>query len=272
MGACPSVPAIQGGEAIPEPAIPEPASPGGWDRHVASRHLASAPDDEEGQSPGAPAGGAEEGAAEEGAAEEGAAGEATAPIIERERTTEAGSESEGAAREAAASEGAAEEGTAEAGPALKGSAHGDPPRPGLRRESATIGDERLRARLAERVRKTRREGGNLPLLVTHGYGVDDDPERLESIRAPGSGPPPELLALSDADMATIAEDIVSALVATYSDEVARARADERWDAHLGPLIRESWSDFQACVGSGPATDRHFRNALNRILAQGRDVF
>lgn len=261
--AWPGVPAARGGAASLGP-----ASPGGWDHHLVSRHLAGTPGDEEGQAPGAPAGGGEEGAAEVAAAEE-----AATPTTERERTGEEEPSSEGSAREAAASQGASAEGTAEAGPALKGPAHDGPfLRPGLRRESTTIGDERLRARLAERVRQTRREGGNLPLLVTHGYGVDDDPERLESISAPGSGPPPELLALSDADMATIAEDIVSALVATHADEVARARADERWDAHLGPLIRESWSDFQACVGSGPATDRHFRNALNRILTQGRDVF
>ena len=105
-----------------------------------------------------------------------------------------------------------------------------------------------------------------PLLISHGYGLGDTPA--------GTEPPPAdaMLGLSAAEMRQIAEDLVMAIAGNHAEQVALARADQRWDAHLGPAIREAWTDYQAFVGSAPDAGEQFRNALNSILADGRAVF
>jgi predicted Zn finger-like uncharacterized protein len=137
---------------------------------------------------------------------------------------------------------------------------------------STDGGERSNAALAKRIQLARRESGNLPLLVSHGYGLGVGGEDEKNVEPLPTSPADELLDLSDADLGKIAEDIVSALAATHPAAVARARADQKWDAHLGELIREAWADFQACVGNGQASAHHFRAALNGIVAGGRKVF
>ena len=105
--------------------------------------------------------------------------------------------------------------------------------------------------------------------MTHGFGLGD-----LSAGDDGSeqgAPADAFVALSAADLEQIAADIVTALAAAHADLVARARADQRWDAHLGPVIRDAWADFQACAGA-QASDEIFRAALNTILAGGRAVF
>jgi len=109
------------------------------------------------------------------------------------------------------------------------------------------------------------------MLISHGFGlggvVPHDQE------APASGVPSDaLLSLTDDDVRAIAEDLVLAIVAAHPDLVEKARLDQHWDAHLGAVIRDAWSDFQACVGTDTTRDHHFRTALNRILAEGRSVF
>jgi hypothetical protein len=85
-------------------------------------------------------------------------------------------------------------------------------------------------------------------------------------------PSDALLALTSEDLRAIAEDLVLALAANHAAVVSKARADQRWEAHLGAVIREAWSDYQACAGSAAESDEHFRAALNAILAEGRPVF
>jgi hypothetical protein len=125
-----------------------------------------------------------------------------------------------------------------------------------------------RESLAARIRMARRPQIERPLLISHGYGLGD------STRATGSPemPPDAMMALSPADLQRIADDLVTALTANHAAEVAAARQDQRWDAHLGRSIREAWSDYQACVGGSPEGEEHFRAALNRILAQGQAIF
>ncbi len=74
-----------------------------------------------------------------------------------------------------------------------------------------------------------------------------------------------------AELRQIAEDLVTAIAGTQAEALAAARADQRWDAHLGQVIREAWTNYQACAGAD-ASDEHFRALLNRILAEGKPVF
>ncbi len=125
-----------------------------------------------------------------------------------------------------------------------------------------------RESLAARIRMARRPAIERPLLISHGYGLGDTP--------PGTGgsemPADQLMALSPADLQRIADDMVTALAAAHAEQVAAARQDHRWDAHLGRPIREAWTDYQACVGGSPEGEEHFRGALNRILAGGEPIF
>lgn len=125
--------------------------------------------------------------------------------------------------------------------------------------------------LAARIRLANRSQGDRPLLVTHGFGLGATVPHDETSSRTG-GPSDALLALTVEDMRAIAEDLVMAIAANHADLVARARQDHRWDAHLGPIIREVWADFQACVGSAPSGGEQFRAALNNILAQGHPIF
>jgi hypothetical protein len=125
-----------------------------------------------------------------------------------------------------------------------------------------------RESMAQRIRVGRSQVER-PLLISHGYGLGDTPAGTEPAENTVAD---AMLNLSAADMRQIAEDLVMAICGNHAEKVAQARADQRWDAHLGRAIREAWSDYQACVGSAPDSDEHFRNALNSILADGRSVF
>jgi hypothetical protein len=125
--------------------------------------------------------------------------------------------------------------------------------------------------LAARIRVGQRSQGERPMLISHGFGLggavphDQEP--------PASGTASDaLLSLSDDDVRAIAEDLVLAIVAAHPERVEKARRDQRWDAHLGPFIRDAWSNFQLCVGTATSRDHYFRAALNRILSEGRSVF
>jgi predicted Zn finger-like uncharacterized protein len=122
----------------------------------------------------------------------------------------------------------------------------------------------------ERIRLEPTAAGERPLLVTHGFGLGDHAPASGEDGTPGA-PADAFVAMSAADLEQIAADIVHALVAAHPDLVAKARADQRWDAHLGPVIRDAWSDFQACAGA-QAHDEVFRAALNAILAGRGGVF
>jgi hypothetical protein len=106
--------------------------------------------------------------------------------------------------------------------------------------------------------------------VTHGFGLGDQVSPGDDGGEQGA-PADAFVALSAADLEQIASDIVTALAAAHADLVERARSDRRWDAHLGPVIRDAWADFQACAGA-QARDDIFRAVLNRILAGGSQVF
>jgi hypothetical protein len=121
-----------------------------------------------------------------------------------------------------------------------------------------------------RIRLEQSATGDRPLLVTHGFGLGEQLSAGDDGSKQGA-PADAFVALSDADLTQIAADIVTALAAAHEDLVARARADQRWDAHLGALIRDAWADFQACAGA-QAKDEIFRGVLNKILAGGREVF
>ncbi len=112
--------------------------------------------------------------------------------------------------------------------------------------------------------------GERPLLVTHGFGLGDQVSSGDSVN-PSGAPSDAQVTLSAEDLRQIAEDLITALCSAHADLVAEARADHRWDAHLGTLVREAWSDYQAVAGT-QVSDAHFRAALNRILADGRPVF
>jgi hypothetical protein len=131
--------------------------------------------------------------------------------------------------------------------------------------------EPRKAVLAARIRLAKRDQGERPMLITHGFGLGDAvPHGQESATSEAASD--ALLSLSEDDVRAIADDLVQAVAAVHADRVAAARRDQRWDAHLGPVIRDAWSNFQACVGTAAARDEYFRDALNRILAEGRVVF
>jgi hypothetical protein len=125
--------------------------------------------------------------------------------------------------------------------------------------------------IAARIRLARRNQGDRPLLVSHGFGLGAGAPKNDDTGS-SSMPSDALLALTPDDMRAIAEDLVAALLAQHPELVLKARSDQRWDAHLGLVIRDTWSDFQACVGNAPGAEEHFRAALNGILAEGRSVF
>ena len=125
-----------------------------------------------------------------------------------------------------------------------------------------------RESLAARIRMARRPTVERPLLISHGYGLGD----TSTGNATPSMPHDAMMALSPADLQRIADDLVTALAAAHAEEVAQARQDQRWDAHLGRSIREAWTDYQACTGGSPEGEEHFRAALNRILAGGGSIF
>jgi predicted Zn finger-like uncharacterized protein len=144
------------------------------------------------------------------------------------------------------------------------SAEGAPPEPYSTLDVAPVRREAIATRI--RIGKSPVER---PLLISHGYGLGDTPAGTEP---PDSTMADAMLELSAADMRQIAEDLVMAICGNHAEKVALARADQRWDAHLGRPIREAWGDYQAVVGSRPDSGEHFRNALNSILADGRAVF
>ena len=121
-----------------------------------------------------------------------------------------------------------------------------------------------------RIRLERSASGERPLLVTHGFGLGESISPGDDGNEQGA-PADAFVALSAADLEQIASDIVTALAAAHADLVAQARADQRWDAHLGPVIRDAWADFQACAGT-QASDEIFRRVLNAILAAGKAAF
>ena len=66
-------------------------------------------------------------------------------------------------------------------------------------------------------------------------------------------------------MLQISDYLFMAIAGNHAEQVALARADQRWDAHLGLAIREAWNDYQAFVGSAP--DSGFTNTAWDIDAQ-----
>lgn len=80
------------------------------------------------------------------------------------------------------------------------------------------------------------------------------------------------LVLRSEEVQLLAEELVQAVAATYPERLTRARADGRWETHLGEVIREAWADFRAALPEAADSDEHFRRALNQVLVGGQEIF
>ena len=111
-----------------------------------------------------------------------------------------------------------------------------------------------------------------PLSVSPG---EARPPALPAAPSPEPAPveaPRAGLVLRSEEVRHLAKELVQAVAATYPERLTRARADGRWETHLGEVIREAWGDFRAALPNAVDSDEHFRQALNQVLVDGQEIF